>query len=522
MGRREKRQRSQEAGRAGEASAVPSQFLLRRADSSFQRQVSSDQARPLWQRHSGVLIMTAPVQVPLSLLLLFTLPATGSDPVLCFTQYEDSTGRCKGLLGRDISVEDCCLNAAYAFKEHDDVHCQACRSPQWSSWSSWSPCSVSCSEGSQLGYRRCIGWGGHCSENKALGTLEWQLRACVEKECCPEMGGWSNWGSWGSCSVTCSKGIRTRRRVCNNPAPKCGGHCLGVAQESEACDTQQICPTHGAWSAWGSWSACSSTCYDETNKPKETRSRICSAPEPSKVPAGKPCPGAAYERRDCSGLPLCPVAGGWGPWGPASPCSVTCGLGQILERRMCNDPVPQHGGPFCIGDDTRTHICNTAVPCPVDGEWEDWGSWSPCIRPHVSSIRCKEIPGQQTRIRSCKGRKFNGKRCVGKHQEIRHCYDIQNCIFGEKGSWSEWTEWGLCTPPCGPNPTRIRQRFCMSSLPKFSPTVSIVEGQGEKNITFWGNPRAQCEELQGQKVVLVEKRPCLHAPACKDPQEEKI
>lgn len=58
------------------------------------------------------------------------------------------------------------------------------------------------------------------------------------------------------------------------------------------------------------------------------------------------------------------VAGGWGPWSPISPCPVTCGLGQILERRTCDHPKPQHGGPFCAGDDVRTLICNTAEPCP--------------------------------------------------------------------------------------------------------------------------------------------------------------
>ena len=58
-----------------------------------------------------------------------------------------------------------------------------------------------------------------------------------------EMGGWSGWGPWEPCSVTCSKGTRTRKRACNHPAPKCGGHCPGQAQESEACDTQQVCPS---------------------------------------------------------------------------------------------------------------------------------------------------------------------------------------------------------------------------------------------------------------------------------------
>nr|XP_031301178.1 properdin [Camelus dromedarius] len=468
--------------------------------------------------------MSTPVQAPgfllpppllLLLLLLLTLPATGSDPVLCFTQYEESSGKCKGLLGGGVSVEDCCLNADYAFQESSHSFCMACSFPHWSPWSTWTPCSMTCTEGSQLRHRRCVGQGGQCPDKMEPGTLQWQLQACEDQPCCPEMGGWSNWGSWTSCSVTCSRGTRTRHRACDQPVPKCGGGCLGEAKESEACDTKQVCPTHGAWAAWGPWGPCSGTCRGGPRAHTEKRSRTCSAPEPSKQPPGNPCSGSAYEQRACTGLPPCPVAGGWGPWSPVSPCPVTCGLGQTREQRTCDHPVPQHGGLFCVGDATRTHICNTAVPCPVNGEWGPWGEWSTCTRPSIKHISCQEIPGQQIRSRSCKGRKFDGQRCVGQQQDIRHCYNIQRCLW--KGSWSEWSTWGLCMPPCGPNPVRTRQRLCKATLPKFSPTVTIVEGQGEKNVTFWGKPSALCDVLQGQKVMVEEKRPCLHVPACREP-----
>nr|XP_019572274.1 PREDICTED: properdin [Rhinolophus sinicus] len=451
------------------------------------------------------------------LLLLLTLPSTGSDPVLCFTQYEESSGKCKGLLGGAVRVEDCCLNSAYAFQEPGSKLCQACRSPRWSPWSPWNPCSVTCTEGSQLRHRRCIGWGGQCSEKVDPGTLEWQLQACEIQPCCPEIGGWSDWGPWEPCSVTCSKGTQTRRRACDHPTPKCGGHCPGEAQESKACDTQKVCPTHGAWAAWSPWGACSGSCHGGPSAPVEKRSRTCSAPEPSTDPPGKPCPGLAYEQRGCSGLPPCPVAGGWGPWGPVSPCPVTCGLGQTMKRRACDHPVPQHGGPFCVGDATQVHICNTAVPCPVNGEWGPWEEWSTCVRPKMKHISCQPIPGQQTRLRSCKGRKFNGQRCAGEYQDIRHCYNIQQCFLN--GSWSQWSTWGLCKPPCGPNPVRTRQRLCTAPFPKFPPTVTAVEGQSEKSVTFWGKPSSVCDMLQGQKVMVEENRPCLHVPACKDPED---
>lgn len=198
---------------------------------------------------------------------------------------------------------------------------------------------------------------------------------------------------------------------------------------------------------------------------------------------------------------------------------------------------PYPGSPLCL----HPYICSLPLPpkaffspspealywlqtllllaSTVNGEWEAWGKWSHCSRVRMKSISCDEIPGQQSRSRSCGGRKFDGQPCTGKLQDIRHCYDIHNCVL--KGSWSQWSTWGLCTPPCGPNPTRVRQRLCTPLLPKYSPTVSMVEGQGEKNVTFWGIPRPLCEVLQGQKLVVEEKRPCLHVPSCRDPEEKK-
>lgn len=61
------------------------------------------------------------------LLLLTLLPAKGSVPIWCFTQYEESSGKCQGFLGKGIRVEDCCLNPAYAFQEPGSKLCQACR-----------------------------------------------------------------------------------------------------------------------------------------------------------------------------------------------------------------------------------------------------------------------------------------------------------------------------------------------------------------------------------------------------------
>lgn len=67
----------------------------------------------------------------------------------------------------------------------DGTCASLCRLPQWSPWSEWAPCSVTCTEGSQLRHRRCIGWDGQCPQKVEPGTLQWQLQACEDKPCCP-------------------------------------------------------------------------------------------------------------------------------------------------------------------------------------------------------------------------------------------------------------------------------------------------------------------------------------------------
>jgi len=55
------------------------------------------------------------------------------------------------------------------------------------------------------------------------------------------------------------------------------------------------------------------------------------------------------------------ISGGWGPWGDYSACSRSCGGGIKISERDCNNPKPQNGGLYCIGDRKRFQICNTKV-----------------------------------------------------------------------------------------------------------------------------------------------------------------
>ncbi|XP_078677339.1 von Willebrand factor D and EGF domain-containing protein-like isoform X2 [Branchiostoma floridae x Branchiostoma belcheri] len=172
-------------------------------------------------------------------------------------------------------------------------------------------------------------------------------------------GGWSDWGPWSGCSVTCGTGEMTRDRTCTNPAPANGGaDCVGLAQETQPCDTGVPCPVNGSWSDWGPWSGCSVTC----GTGEMTRDRTCTNPAPAN--GGADCVGLAQEMQACDTGVSCPVNGSWADWGPWSGCSVTCETGEMTRDRTCTNPAPANGGADCDGPDQETQACDTGVSCP--------------------------------------------------------------------------------------------------------------------------------------------------------------
>ena len=50
-------------------------------------------------------------------------------------------------------------------------------------------------------------------------------------------GGWSAYGDWSECSLTCGAGQQERFRTCTNPPPSNGGaQCSGSDKETRPCD----------------------------------------------------------------------------------------------------------------------------------------------------------------------------------------------------------------------------------------------------------------------------------------------
>ncbi|XP_061766373.1 adhesion G protein-coupled receptor B3 isoform X6 [Nerophis ophidion] len=199
-------------------------------------------------------------------------------------------------------------------------------------------------------------------------------------------------------------------------------------------------PKEGESSAeeWSQWSSCSVTC----GQGSQVRTRTCVSPY------GTHCSGPLRESRVCNNTAACPVHGVWEEWSPWSLCSFTCGRGHRTRTRMC--APPQHGGRACDGPETQTKLCNIAL-CPVDGQWQEWSSWSDC------SVTCAN--GTQQRTRQCSAAAHGGSECRGHWAESRECHN-PDCTAN--GQWNPWGPWSGCSKSCDGGWQR-RTRVCQGA-----------------------------------------------------------
>merc|ERR1719471_364220 len=297
-----------------------------------------------------------------------------------------------------------------------DVPCTVPVDGNWGEWSDYGECSVTCGEGTYTRTRVCDSPapadGGADCEGEAEETSTCDAGAC------PVDGNWGEWTEYGSCSLTCGDGTRTRSRMCDAPAPANGGaDCQGDAEEAEPCH-EGDCPVDGNWGEWSDYGSCSATCGEGTM----TRVRACDSPAPQM--GGADCEGDAEESASCN-EGECPVPGSWGEWSDYGSCSVTCGEGVKTRSRACDSPAPKNGGDTCAGDAEETATCEEeACPTPCVGGgggvgdgWSDWGPWGTC------DASCY---GTQWRSRGCLG--TDREKCPGDAAEMKVCRpDLCSC-----------------------------------------------------------------------------------------------
>ncbi|XP_029701393.1 adhesion G protein-coupled receptor B1-like isoform X1 [Takifugu rubripes] len=276
--------------------------------------------------------------------------------------------------------------------------------------------------------------------------------------------GWAGWGRWSACSQECSGGVQVRSRSCQ---PE-DGVCEGTVEEGRACNTQACVgkersrsqsprgivglkrenaddsnygvvatqTVDGKTDEWSPWSTCSVSCGEGW----QSRTRLCAT-----TSFTTQCTGPLRENRACNNTAVCTVDGAWDEWTPWSLCSSTCGRGYRDRTRTCK--MPKNGGEPCRGPTRQTKFCNIAV-CPVDGNWNEWSTWSAC------SASCSN--GTRQRTRECNGPSYGGSECHGSWKETANCF-LKDCPVD--GRWHAWSSWGSCSKTCGGG-IQQRQRVC--------------------------------------------------------------
>ncbi|XP_048748271.1 coadhesin-like [Ostrea edulis] len=355
-------------------------------------------------------------------------------------RWSNALQTCQANSANLVNIEDSSENSyVHGLLNGNDIWMGGFDGPKEGSWAwsggvfSWSYTNWSTGEPNNSGDEDCAlmyANSGKWNDGSCSGELQFMCK----KNTPPIDGGWSSYGSYGSCSVTCGGGTQTRSRTCTNPAPQWGGdQCPGSSTDSQSCNTNP-CPIDGNWGSWGNWDTCTVTCGGGTQQ----RTRTCSDPAPQYN--GADCTGDSTSSQTCNTNP-CPIDGLWASWGSWETCTVTCGGGTQDRFRTCTNPQPQYGGADCVGANNSTQDCNTQV-CIIDGAWGAWGLWGTC------SVTCGG--GQRSRTRICDNPTpaNGGKNCPGSSGDYGDC-NTDACPTVAPGQYNQLCPFGYFTCQAG-------------------------------------------------------------------------
>ncbi|XP_039268979.2 A disintegrin and metalloproteinase with thrombospondin motifs adt-1-like isoform X2 [Styela clava] len=351
-----------------------------------------------------------------------------------------SWSRCSASCGIGITRRSrMCLNVNYSPRKCLLQQSRSCRggrcAPQkksmttnWKSWSPWTACSASCGGGQRTRTRTCQRQN---METKCVHTET--DPHCNDIRCPTRRATWGSWSYWSKCTKTCGRGLKIRKRVCNNMAMS-SSRCPGRMEQVFSCESSNPCPKDN-WTSWGDWTKCSKSCGNGT----KIRKRAC----PGGMPSRGNCLGLDEENTSCL-LKEC-VKESWTSWGEWSQCSLSCGSGTAIRKRACKGGETNRGN--CPGANEESAPCNQKK-CVQGSEpvWTEWGSWSACAK------SCG--PSWKSRTRVCLNNGDFSFNCIG-HPVI---YD--KC-FIDCSATEPWGPWGLCSATCNSG-VRTRTRKCRS------------------------------------------------------------
>jgi len=281
---------------------------------------------------------------------------------------------------------------------------KTCGGKGWTEWGEWTECSLSCGGGTQTRVRSC---------NNALVGSSSCIGLGIEEQRCNEniCNDWSQWTTDGVCSKLCDGGLKKFTRECIITSRTVGQQCVGEDERIEACNVQPC-------AAWGEFSflECSKSCGGGT----KIGIRQCEIVSGS----GATCVGEAQTSESCN-VESCDL-----PTTEWSECSATCGGG---EATRLFKGVPE------------TQVCND-VPCP---SWTPWDQWTAC------SATCGPN-GVQTAQRMCLNGWLGDIGCEGPTTNQQDCNRDIVCP-----TWSAWSDYAACSVSCGGG-FQVSTRTCVN------------------------------------------------------------
>ncbi|XP_072010680.1 SCO-spondin-like isoform X3 [Engystomops pustulosus] len=284
-------------------------------------------------------------------------------------------------------------------------------------------------------------------------TCSGGLLLCTTDPQCRLDGGWGMWSSWSSCSISCGEGVQTRSRLCDNPVPQKGGHDCLGDQEQRRPCRGPTCPDLNSWSEWSSWSLCSMTCGGG----EQIRVRECQQQE---------CEGKAIQSRMCNNQACldigCPVDRLYRECGRNDSCPYSCA--HLTRQVECYVDDCVEGCHCPLGTYFHNGSCITDCPCLVTEEVlhglrshlppDEQRQPGDALQPGDELRPGDELPsGAEIRI-GC-----SSCTCVRGHM---------NCTLAAcpvDGGFTPWTPWGPCSVTCGGLGNMTRSRFCTKPAP---------------------------------------------------------
>ncbi|XP_050528675.1 spondin-1 isoform X2 [Daktulosphaira vitifoliae] len=340
-------------------------------------------------------------------------------------------------------------------------------------WSEWEPCTATCGRGNTSRHRQYLNPDSYktsfCSVQLTQNKKCYVLPSCstdneqtlkTDSRCDT-----TAFGRWSNCSAECGVGVHARFRTILNidVSPKyCFAQGVQLEQtvdcmvksctdDSGGSDLEVLCKN--CWlSNWSMWSPCSTSC----GQGQRQRNRV------SMGQSNDCLPQCFLQTIDCPDNPSCDEQNFEDAW-PINNDEIIKRYNVTVQRLYyyskenkisCNSSYVK---PF-----TPSSQENTPVPTfnnNLEEDTEDglnesgcrmskWGKFSNC------SVPCGLGKKHRTRQIIYPTNPMDQKKCRKKLIDQRSCRGKQ-C----KCRYSEWTEWSLCSAPCGMNAFQQRTRI---------------------------------------------------------------